>query len=553
MAKRAVAVDPGSHTFKVLQLEDRKQGLVLTDFATCSVGDGGAGLSGTGIPLKGAVAGLAGRSMTLRYTQVPPAPDWQLRNLMELEIADLANQSGDALSADYNLLPPTVEESDSDTILMALARNEALDGVAELVAAAGGNVAGHVPNCIAVFNAYLRTYTTDEDEVVCIANIGHETIDIALAKGQNLLFARNLTGGGKVLDDAIGSAFNVGGRKAETLKKELLDLDPASRGKFASNQAEKVTMAAGGSASMLVSAIQSSLAFCKQQTRQPDLRLDRVLLCGGSARLRGIRGLMREALHCSVETFDPFASVDLSELSPAELEDLDSHRSEAVVALGLAATRLDDSLYSLEILPESVKRRQRFVQRTVFSIAAGVLLIGLLGYQAYVGIGDAQAGEDAKRSADREYARYAKVNKATAEVVAENEVRKELIEFLATKSVPLDGSLQVLRSLQALLPEDLWLDVVEVVPNKSAKGATKGQLIHVRGRGKEVSGKPINSVFQGFAAALKDKFKGIAEVKTPATPKGNEIQFDVFVDLLAGGAQPNGSDPEKAGGNGGSK
>ena len=37
-----------------------------------------------------------------------------------------------------------------------------------------------------------------------------------------------------------------------------------------------------------------------------------------------------------------------------------------MVALGLAVSRLDDQVYSLEILPESVRRKQRFVQRTVF-------------------------------------------------------------------------------------------------------------------------------------------------------------------------------------------
>src|SRR5690606_25297251 len=140
-------------------------GLAVTGFAVVPAPQKAQGLAATGIPLKDAVAGIAGRDMTLRYTQVPPSPDWQLRNLMELEIADLASQSGDALSADYNLLPPTGEDADSDTVLMALARNDALDRVAEMVSEAGGSVAAHVPNCIAVYNAYLRSYPTDEEQV----------------------------------------------------------------------------------------------------------------------------------------------------------------------------------------------------------------------------------------------------------------------------------------------------------------------------------------------------------------------------------------------------
>src|SRR5690606_29192081 len=158
------------------------------------------------------------------------------------------------------------------------------------------------------------------------------------------------------------ASFDVSARKAESLKKDLLDLDPASRGRYASGQAEKVTVAAGGAGAMLASAIQSSLAFCRNQTKDPQLALDKVLICGGTSRVRGIKGMLREALRCPVEAFDPFERVDLSALPPDDVESLARHRAEAVAALGLAVGRIDDSLYQLEILPEAVKRRQRFVQ-----------------------------------------------------------------------------------------------------------------------------------------------------------------------------------------------
>ena len=528
MVGKAVAVDPGAHTHKVVSLKDGKNGLEMTAFAVVSADQGAQGLADTGIPLKGVIAGVAGRDMTLRYTQVPPAPDWQLRNLMELEIADLSSQSGDELSADYNLLPPIEENPDTDTILMALARNEALERVAGIIADAGGEVAAHVPNCIAIYNAYLRTHPTDEDQVVCIANIGYETIDIALAKGQDLLFARNLSGGGKVLDDAIAAAFNVSARKAETLKCELLDLDPASRGKFASGQAEKVTMAAGGASNVLVSAIQSSLAFCKQQTKQPDLELDLVLLSGGSAKMRGIRGLLREALRCPVDLFDPFTAIDLSGLEPAEVEELERFRSEAVVALGLAATHVDGSLYSLEILPEAVKRRQRFAQRTVWNIAAALVLVGVLVFQAWKGKGETELAGQALRRAKGVQARAKSIDQRTKKIVAANALRRDLVDELVKKSLPLDGSLRVMRALQAM-PEDLWVDRIEV--KLAGRGAHRQTVIQVKGKGKDVTGRAPQGVFTAFAAELK-KRPELGAIKTPANFQGNALDFTLEFDLI---------------------
>ncbi len=534
MAGKAVAVDPGSHTIKVLGLKDGKHGLEVTSFTAVPAKQAAEGLAATGIPLAGTVAGVAGRDMTLRYTQVPPAPDWQLRNLMELEIADLSSQSGDELSADYNLLPPADEEADSDTVLMALARNEALEKVSGMITAAGGSVAAHVPNCIAIYNAYLRTHPTDEDQVVCIASIGHETIDIALARGQDLLFARNLSGGGKVLDDAIASAFNVSARKAATLKVELLDLDPSSRGKFASGQAEKVTMAAGGSSTMLVSAIQSSLAFCRQQTGQADLNLDQVLLCGGSARLRGIRGLLREALRCPVDLFDPFTGVDCSGLASDEMAELDKYRSEAVGVLGLAAGALDSSLYSLEILPEAVKRRQRFFGRTIFNIAAGLVLVGLLGYQAFRATGEMEVASKARGRSRALLSRVKATHTQTEKVIEENRLNQDLVEILVHKSLPLDGSIRVMRALQDL-PEDLWLTNFEVADQKQRGGKSRlrSKAILVKGLGKEVTGPPIESIFTQFAGKLKQR-KDLGEVKSPMKPKGGAtIEFGLEFDLLA--------------------
>ena len=308
MAKKAVAVDIGSHSAKVLVAEAGKHGLRVVRFAGLPRGEGSVSLADAGIPLAGAICGLAGRDMTLRYSQVPPTPDWQLKNLMDLEIQDLSQQSGGSLSADYNLLPIEDPDGAVETILLALAKDDALERLQGEVADGKGSVAAFVPNCTALYNAFLKCGPVEPDTVVCLANIGHETIDIALVSGTELLFARNLTTGTKALDDAIAASFNVSARKAEALKKDLLDLDPQSRGRYASGQAEKVTMAVGGAATSIGAAIQSSLSFCKAQTKIQDLRLDRVLLSGGGARLRGLRSMLRETLRCPVELFDPFAN-----------------------------------------------------------------------------------------------------------------------------------------------------------------------------------------------------------------------------------------------------
>lgn len=551
MAGKATAIDAGSHGIRVLAVSDGKAGLAVNRFAAFPAKDGAAGLADSGIPLKGAVCGLAGRDMTLRYTQVPPSPDWQLRNLMELEIQELSSQSGDQLSADYNLLPVLDEEQDSETVLMALARNEALERVSELVGEAGGSISAHVPNCIAIYNAYLRAGPVEEDTVVCLANIGHETMDIALVKGVDLLFARNLSGGGRVLNDAITAAFNVSVRKAETLKKDLLDLDPESRGRYASGQAEKVTMAAGGAANMLSSAIQSSLAFCKSQTGIQDLKLDKILVCGGSARLRGIRGRLREDLRCPVEVFDPFENVDLSGLPEDERQLLDQHRTEAVAVLGLAASGADDTLYALEILPEAVKRRQRFLHRTIYNIAAVLVAVVVLAVFAASQRKKLDAMESDLKALKRQKGVVLNTHKQTDELAQTNSLQSQIADYLTERSLPLDGTLHVLRALRTHKEPEFWVKSIKV-QQKSTAGSGGGlgarrQIVVVECLGKEID-RDVGSACESMVAEIK-KLGYVGEVSLPrhkGSQESNLYQFTLEFDFLAKAAKAKDKDKDTA-------
>ncbi|MFY9345384.1 MAG: pilus assembly protein PilM, partial [Planctomycetota bacterium] len=481
-----------------------------------------------------AVCGLAGRDMTLRYSQVPPTPDWQLRNLMDLEIQDLAQQSGGSLSADFNLLPSQDPEAGVDTVLLALAKDEALDRRQQELRRAGGSAAAFVPNCVGLYNAYLKCGPVEADAVACLVHIGHQTIDLAIVKGTDLLFARNLGSGAAVLDDAIASAFNVSPRKAEAMKKDVLDLDPQSRGRYASGQAEKVTLAATAAAGSISAAIQSSLSFCKAQTKIADLRLDRVLLSGGGARLRGVRGFLREVLRCPVELFDPFANLDLTALPPADAEQLAAMRHEAVVALGLAAGRLDDTLYSLEILPEAVKKKQRFQQRTIWNIAAGVLVVGVLGLQARYGQAEVAAADAATAQMRKQINKANAVHNEAAALIEANKQERAVVEFLAGQALPLHGVLRVQRTLAAHLPPQFWVEKIEVTGTTGA-AARRQPAVVVEIAGKELDGVEVGQTWLQFSEKFRKDpgMAGLPDPKMAPLPKTDASErFKITVDLM---------------------
>lgn len=534
MATKAMACDLGSHGAKVLVAAAGKHGVKVLRFAAAVVGEDGEAPTppSTAGPLRGVVCGLSGRDMMLRYSQVPPTPDWQLRNLMDLEIAGIAQNSGGAVSADYNLLPAQDPEAGLDTVMLALAKDDALDRLQGVVKATGGSVAAFVPNCTALYNCYLKCGPVEADAVVCLAHVGHQTIDLAIVKGTDLLFARNLSSGAKVFDDAIASAFNVSERKAEALKKDLLDLDPQSRGRHASGAAEKVALAATSAAGAISSAIQSSIAFCRNQAKLPDLRIDRILLSGGGARVQGLRGFLREALRCPVEAFDPFANLDLSELPPAEAQQLEAMRSEAVVALGLAVGRLDDSLYSLEILPEAVRKAQRFQQRTIWNLAAGAVVVGVLALEwSHGSKAVAAAGVAAQKLRQQVNAATTIQNDATAQIDA-NKAERALVEHLANQALVQNGLLRVQRAIAAHLPPQLWIEKVEAAGG-GAGGQRRKPAIVIDGAGKEVDGVQTSGVILAFKQAMQNDpgMAGLEPVMVPIATQDKSERFRITVEL----------------------
>ncbi|MEO0478828.1 MAG: pilus assembly protein PilM [Planctomycetota bacterium] len=516
MSGTAQALDLGSKTARWLELKDGKRGLQLTGFAA-----GPKDSADLGRASGPAVLGLSGRSMTLRYSQVPPSPDWQLQNLMELEIEDLSGQTGGALSADYNLLPIEDEQGGMDTILLAFARDDALDEGSQSALGLGVKTRHHVPRCVALFNAFLRCGSAEEDGVVALVDIGHETIDLAIARGTDLLCVRNLSQGGKVFDDAIAQAFSVKDRKAEQLKRELLDLDPASRGRYASGQSEKVTVAAGGAGSLIVSAIQSSLAFSRKQTGDATLQFDKVLISGGSSRLRGLKGMLREALRVPVEVFDPFEAVDTSALDGEAHNQLEVFRNEAVVALGLAITAIDDDAYQLSILPEAQRKKQRFMQRTVFNLAAGLIGVVLLVLAAIDGQALSEKAESASRRLRSRKNSIDRVSREAEEEIEQVSTLGDQLVSLASQSLPRDAAIAVLEGLWKVKPPEFWIESMRV-QQKAMEGRRSEEetVVVLEGRGKDLSGTgpPYSRFLRDFKA------EGF-EVVAKTSESGGERRF----------------------------
>ena len=386
MAKAAVGVTVGSHSLRAVAV--RKQGEAW--FVTRAVGqrleeslrpEAGPLLASKGVKGVPVTLGLGGKDVIIRYNAVPPVPDWRLKNLMRYEVLEVSGQSGGEVSADYRKLnlPDPDGTRGEDTVLVCLARNAYLLPMMASLEGAGLKVAGACPNSVALFDAFAVNATYREDETALLVHVGAQGLDLAIQRGGELLSARNASPGGAAFTQAVAGAFSTTDAKAETLKLTKGDVTPRGQAKYTDSTAEKVANAMMATAGQIAQLVQSTLMIGRAQTKLPDLKIDRVLLAGGGASLKGLDGYLKQAMGVPVERFNPFEACDLSELPADEKAAVEATPHEFAVALGLAQSSLAPAAFRLEVLPESVRKKRDFATKGVFAVIAGVVAAGALG------------------------------------------------------------------------------------------------------------------------------------------------------------------------------
>src|SRR5581483_7643371 len=124
----------------------------------------------------------------------------------------------------------------------------------------------------------------------------------------------------------------------------------------------------------IAGAVRSSITFCRTQTKMTKLDYSRIILCGGGARLNGLREYLEKKIGKPVQMLDLYNQLDLRKLDAASARCFEGDSPDMSVALGLAIVDADPAAFHFSLIPETVVRKRMFWQKTVYGIAAGVVL-----------------------------------------------------------------------------------------------------------------------------------------------------------------------------------
>jgi len=452
--------------------------------------------------LKGqAIVGVTGRDMIIRYTQVPAMQDWRLKQVMGFEIADLSVQSGGDLSADFNRMDIPSSMSEDETILLTLIKNSLIDERTAALAGSKVEVACFTPNAIALYNLLVKMGEAG-DGTVMVVNIGADSMDMAIVRNGSLIFARNVSGGSSLFNQALVEAFSFSDAKAEKLKKTMGRVLVRDNAAGLNRQEEKIARNLSGAAGRVYSMIQSSLMFCKAQIKVADIELDRLFLTGGGTRLEGLTDYLAESLNVPCDVLDPVPAVNATKLdSPA----FEKNGLEFSSAVGLAMMGVYKDVYLIEVVSDAIKKKRHFQERTVYGVLAAVVLVVYLGLAFCLDKGDHETLDKGQRKIRSAINSRRSMSESAKALHEENARLVEDLTFLEQKVIAGTGFSRCLRLIQGHLPQDFWLTEVtldKVQHENLGSGQEKKVVVRISGKGKE-SDEDLKTAYIKFTGKLE--------------------------------------------------
>jgi len=279
---------------------------------------------------KHVVASVSGNSVIVKKIALPVMSESELDESIHWEAEQYIPFDIQDVNLDYQILDAGGLESGRSTmdVLLVAAKKEKIADYTGVIVQAGRAPVVVDVDAFAVQNCFEMNYGLDA-AVTVLLNAGASATNVNIVAGDQSLFTRDISVGGNVFTEAVQKEFNLPFELAEQAK-----MGQAIEGV----SFEDVRMVLRTVTESLLLEIQKTFDFFKATTAAE--HIDRVLLCGGTSRVDGLREALEERFGAPVEMLDPFRTVaaDGSKLGT----DTTSIAPTAAVAVGLALRRAGD-------------------------------------------------------------------------------------------------------------------------------------------------------------------------------------------------------------------
>ncbi len=345
--KNPIGLDIGSAYIKVVQINDTKTGYELALFDMIPIQPGVIGdgmiadkakltnsikelLKKAGIKRNDAVVGVSGHSsVMIKKITIPIMTEEELSVSIKYEAEQYVPFDINDVEIDFQILGLRAEEEGQMDIVLVAVKKAMIKDYHDVVAQAGLEPVIVDVDSFALSNMYEINYGIEERRNIALINVGASTTNINILQNGLPVFTRDSAIGSNHHTEALEREFGIHREDAERLKmgRSVEGVSPAD-----------VQLVINSASEEIYTELYRSFEYFRSSIAEEDI--DKIVLSGGAALIKGFPEAMSDRLGIEVEVADPFKNIRI----PTKLDA--THIKEtapiAAVAVGLALRRVGD-------------------------------------------------------------------------------------------------------------------------------------------------------------------------------------------------------------------
>lgn len=348
-------LDLGSRALKAVSLSRSKEGYALAGIATQELSFPEEEVprdeflaeelrkfaKSGGLKMGDVAVSLSGEFATVQPAAMPKMGREELRNVLPLEIEQYLTINPEENIIDFHIAGDAKEDETKMNVILAAGRTDAAESLYKVVSAAKLTCQAIDVDEIALMNMFELNYSWDEDfqKVVCLLNIGHRTTSLLIFDEAQLKYSRSISVAGESLTKDIQRDFALKPEQAEDLKREQAKIVIEEASSFSlsmfdrEDRSLRIFETISGSLNKMLGEIKR--VFDYYDTKSKGRSVERVLLAGGGAKLKGMDAFLASKVGVTVDYADPFRQIRMPAKGNA-LGVVESNAASFGVSVGLA-------------------------------------------------------------------------------------------------------------------------------------------------------------------------------------------------------------------------
>jgi type IV pilus assembly protein PilM len=345
--KEVLGIDIGSSSVKLVQLRESRgvyhlvdigiaplpaEAIVdsaIMDAATVAEAIGNL-IMGMGLKPINVSTSISGHSVIIRKIRLPIMTEEEMESSIQWEAEQYIPFEISEVNLDFQLLGTDENDPTQMNVLLVAAKKDFVNDYISVFKECGLNPVVIDIDGFAMENAFESNHEVSDGSIVALVNMGCSAMNINVLKDGVSAFTRDITVGGKLLNEELQKRLGLSAEDAETAKLG---------GKVPGVSEAEITDVISDALESLVQEVQRSLDFFAATAS--DDRIQKVYITGGISRHPDVRSKLAERLGLSVELISPFRNIVVDEklFDQAYIDEIGPLMS---VAVGLAMRRMGD-------------------------------------------------------------------------------------------------------------------------------------------------------------------------------------------------------------------